>query len=94
MHGWDERRPLEETLAALDNAVTSGRARYAGVSNFAGWQTAAAATWQPAWPGRAPLAATQVEYSLLERGIEREVLPACGGPGSACCPGRRWAAGC
>ena len=35
--------------------------------------------WQAAWPGRAPVVAAQVEYSLLERGIEREVLPACGG---------------
>jgi aryl-alcohol dehydrogenase-like predicted oxidoreductase len=68
---------MEETLAALDHAVSSGRARYVGVSNFAGWQTARAAAWQQAWPGRAPLVAAQVEYSLLERGVEREVLPAC-----------------
>ena len=77
VHGYDPVTPLEETLAALDFAVSSGRARYVGVANFAGWETARAATWQAAWPGRAPLAAAQVEYSLLERGIEREVLPAC-----------------
>ncbi len=77
VHGYDPATPLEETLAALDFAVTSGRARYAGIANFAGWETARAATWQAAWPGRTPLVCAQVEYSLLERGIEREVLPAC-----------------
>jgi aryl-alcohol dehydrogenase-like predicted oxidoreductase len=76
MHAWDPRTPLEETLAALDVAVTSGRARYVGISNYTGWQTAKAAAWQRAWPGRTPIAATQVEYSLLQRGIEREVVPA------------------
>ena len=77
VHGYDESTPLEETLAAMDYAVTSGRVRYAGVSNFAAWQTARAAAWQAAVPGRTPVVATQVEYSLLERGVEREVLPAC-----------------
>lgn len=76
LHQWDPRTPLEETLAALDTAVTSGRARYVGISNYSGWQTAKAATWQRAWPGRAPICATQVEYSLLQRGVEREVVPA------------------
>lgn len=77
VHGYDADTPLDETLSALDYAVTSGRVRYVGVSNFAGWQTAQAATWQSAWPGRAPIVSAQVEYSLLERGIEREVIPAC-----------------
>jgi aryl-alcohol dehydrogenase-like predicted oxidoreductase len=76
MHAFDGQTPLEETLAALDVAVSSGRARYVGVSNYTGWQTAKAATWQRAWPGRAPIVSTQVEYSLLQRGIEREVVPA------------------
>jgi aryl-alcohol dehydrogenase-like predicted oxidoreductase len=76
LHSWDSRTPLEETLAALDAAVSSGRVRYVGVSNFTGWQTARAATWQRAWPGRAPIVSTQMEYSLLQRGIEREVVPA------------------
>ncbi|AGZ43593.1 aldo/keto reductase [Actinoplanes friuliensis] len=76
VHGYDPQTPLEETLSALDHAVNSGRVRYVGVSNFAGWQTARAAAWQQAFPARAPIVATQVEYSLLERGIEREVLPA------------------
>jgi aryl-alcohol dehydrogenase-like predicted oxidoreductase len=76
LHAWDETTPLEETLAACDAAVSSGRARYVGISNFTGWQTAQAATWQRAWPGRTPVVSTQVEYSLLQRGIEREVIPA------------------
>ena len=77
VHGWDAGTPLEETLTAVDHAVASGKVRYAGVSNFSGWQTARAATWQQCWPGRAPIVASQMEYSLLQRGIEREVLPAC-----------------
>jgi aryl-alcohol dehydrogenase-like predicted oxidoreductase len=76
VHTWSEATPLEETLAALDDAVRSGRARYVGVSNYSGWQTARAATLQQASPVRATLASTQVEYSLLARGIEREVVPA------------------
>jgi len=76
LHGFDPLTPLEETLSAVDAAVTSGRARYVGISNFAGWQTAKAAAWQATWPGRVPLVSTQVEYSLLERGVEREVVPA------------------
>jgi len=76
VHAWSEETPLEETLAALDTAVASGRTRYVGVSNYAGWQSAQAATWQRAWPHRSPLVSNQVEYSLLERGVEREVLGA------------------
>ncbi|MEV8516609.1 aldo/keto reductase [Dactylosporangium sp. NPDC051484] len=86
VHGYDPDTPLEETLSAIDTAVSSGRARYAGVSNFSGWQTARAATWQAAWPGRAPVVSTQVEYSLLERGIEREVIPACSALGIGILP--------
>ncbi|WP_372727965.1 aldo/keto reductase [Nocardioides sp.] len=76
VHIWSDETPLEETLAALDRAVASGRTSYVGISNYAGWQTAQAATWQRAVPGRAPLASTQVEYSLLNRQVEHEVLPA------------------
>jgi aryl-alcohol dehydrogenase-like predicted oxidoreductase len=45
------------------------------VSNYAGWQTARAVTFQAGWPGRAPVVSTQMEYSLLQRRIEQEVLP-------------------
>jgi aryl-alcohol dehydrogenase-like predicted oxidoreductase len=75
-HAWDRRTPIDETLSAADEAVRSGRARYVGISNYSGWQTAWACAWQSAFPGRAPLVASQMEYSLLQRGVEREVLPA------------------
>ena len=86
--------PLDETLAAVDHAVGTGRVRYAGVSNFVGWQTAQAATWQSAFPGRTPIGSAQVEYSLLARRAEVEVLPAVRPSAWGCSPGRRWAAGC
>ncbi|GLZ00557.1 aldo/keto reductase [Actinoplanes sp. NBRC 103695] len=86
VHGYDPQTPLEETLAALDHAVASGKTRYVGVSNFAAWQTARAAAWQAAWPGRAPIVAAQMEYSLLERGIERELLPAAAAMGIGLLP--------
>jgi aryl-alcohol dehydrogenase-like predicted oxidoreductase len=76
VHTWVDGVPIEETLAALDLAVTSGRASYVGISNYTGWQTAQAATWQRAVPGRTVLASTQMEYSLLNRRIELDVVPA------------------
>jgi aryl-alcohol dehydrogenase-like predicted oxidoreductase len=76
LHAWDPQTPIEETLSALDTAVASGKVRYVGISNYSGWQTAQAATWQSAAPGRSPIVTTQVEYSLLARGVEREVVPA------------------
>ncbi|KGM01980.1 aldo/keto reductase [Cellulomonas cellasea] len=69
----DPRTPLTETVSALRIAVTSGRAQYVGLSNHAGWQVARAATLLGEDVG---LAAVEAEYSLLQRGIEREVLPA------------------
>jgi aryl-alcohol dehydrogenase-like predicted oxidoreductase len=77
VHYIDDTVPFDETLGALDHAVSSGRVRYAGVSNYCGWRIARAATWQRAVPGRAPIVANQVRYSLVDRGIEREVVPAC-----------------
>jgi aryl-alcohol dehydrogenase-like predicted oxidoreductase len=76
VHTWVDDVPLEETLTALDHAVASGRVSYVGVSNYTGWQSAQAATWQRCAPGRATLASNQVEYSLLSRGAEAEVIPA------------------
>jgi len=75
LHAWDPVTPWDEALAALDWAVQSGRVRYAGVSNYSGWQQGACAAWQRAVPGRAALVSNQVEYSLLQRGVEREVVP-------------------
>ncbi|MGB7962446.1 MAG: aldo/keto reductase [Propionicimonas sp.] len=75
LHAWGSA-PLEESLAAIDTAVTAGDVRYAGICNFVGWQTAQAATWQAAFPGRTPITSAQVEYSLLARRAEVEVIPA------------------
>ncbi len=76
IHSWDSHVPLEETLGALDTAVSSGKARYVGISNFNGWQTARAITLQNPTFGHAPIVSVQNEYSLLNRKCEREVLAA------------------
>ena len=76
IHSWDQDVPLEETLSALDFAVSSGRARYIGVSNFAAWQLARAATLQNPTFGKIAITSIQNEYSLLNRSIEAEVFPA------------------
>ncbi|EOM78413.1 aldo/keto reductase [Rhodococcus rhodnii] len=68
---WDPHTPVDEVAATLDHAVASGRARYVGVRGYLGWQLATAAS-----AASAPLTATQVEYSLLARGVEEELVPA------------------
>jgi aryl-alcohol dehydrogenase-like predicted oxidoreductase len=74
VHTWSDDTPLDETLSALEWAVTSGRARYVGVSNYSGWQAAHAATLLSA--RRIPLVANEIEYSLLNRVPEDELAPA------------------
>lgn len=71
LHAWDPAVPLDETLSAVSDAVRSGKVRYAGVSNYTGWQLATAVG-----ASDVPLASVQAEYSLLERGVERELAPA------------------
>ena len=75
IHTWDPFTPLEDTLSALDYAFSSGKARYVGISNFSGWQSARAITIQESNTAKAPIVTHQVEYSLLNRSIEDEVLP-------------------
>ncbi|MCX6428905.1 MAG: aldo/keto reductase [Actinobacteria bacterium] len=75
IHTWDVNNPLDDTLSALDYAYQSGKARYVGISNFSGWQSARAITRQESPPGKAPIATLQNEYSLLNRKIENEVIP-------------------
>lgn len=75
LHAWDPLTPWEETLAALEHAVSSGRVRYVGVSNFSGWQVGVARTSATRTLGPL-LVSHQVEYSLLNRTIEDEVVPA------------------
>ncbi|MGG5257165.1 aldo/keto reductase [Phycicoccus avicenniae] len=73
-HTWDADTPLEETVSALVHAWESGRARYVGVSNHVGWQ--AARTMSLLQSAGVPLAANSVEYSLVERRPERELVDA------------------
>ncbi|WP_007023952.1 aldo/keto reductase [Saccharomonospora iraqiensis] len=72
LHAWDGAVPVEETLDTVEHVLASGRVRYVGVCNYTGWQLATAA----ASTARRRLVSVQSEYSLLERGVEREVLPA------------------
>ncbi|MSW01156.1 MAG: aldo/keto reductase, partial [Actinobacteria bacterium] len=74
IHAWDSHIPLEDTLSALDFAYTSGKARYVGISNYSGWQSARAITLQESHSMKAPIATMQNEYSLLNRTVEEEVL--------------------
>lgn len=76
VHAWDEATPLEETLSALDDLVRGGKARYIGVSNFMAWQIVKS-LWVSEREGLARFVSLQPQYSLVERGIEDEVLPAC-----------------
>lgn len=74
VHTWADDVPLAETMSALEHAVTSGRARYVGVSNYSGWQLVAAGSILR--EARIPLTANEIEYSLVERSAEAEILPA------------------
>jgi aryl-alcohol dehydrogenase-like predicted oxidoreductase len=75
-HAPDPETPIDETLRALDDLVAQGKVRYIGNSNFSGWQIADA-DWQARTAHRTPFVSAQNLYSLLERRVEHEVLPAC-----------------
>ncbi|AYG02211.1 aldo/keto reductase [Gryllotalpicola protaetiae] len=75
LHEWDGQTPLEETWAALDHLVQSGKVRYLGISNYTGWQTVKAVTAAERHGFTKPVA-TQVHYSPQTRDIEGEVIPA------------------
>ncbi len=76
MHEPDPATPIEETLAALDDLVRAGKVRYLGNSNFAGWQIADA-DWTARGSDLTRFISAQNRYSLLHRGVEAEVVPAC-----------------
>jgi aryl-alcohol dehydrogenase-like predicted oxidoreductase len=75
VHQPDPLTPIEETLGALDDLVRQGKVRYIGCSNFAAWQMVEA-QWTARHRGLEAFVSCQDEYSLLVRGIEREMLPA------------------
>jgi aryl-alcohol dehydrogenase-like predicted oxidoreductase len=74
LHNWDRRAPIDETLRALDDLVAAGKVRYVGLSDIPAWVTAQAHTIAR-FRGWAPITALQLEYSLLERTPEGELLP-------------------
>jgi aryl-alcohol dehydrogenase-like predicted oxidoreductase len=74
MHNFDPVTPAEETLRALDDLVTAGKIRYIGFSDTPAWATAEAATIAR-FRGWAPVVALQLEYNLLERTSEGELIP-------------------
>lgn len=75
VHAWDCRTPVEEVMATLDTMVRSGKVRHVGLSDTPAWYLARAQTLAE-WRGWERLAALQLEYSLVERTIEREHVPA------------------
>ncbi len=75
-HAWDPETPIVETLEALTDLVHQGKVRYVGCSNFTGWQIAASGGLSQA-RGLQSFVSLQSQYSLVERSIEYEVVPAC-----------------
>ena len=75
-HTPDPSTPIEETLAALHELVLEGKVRYVGCSNFAGWQVADA-DWIARSADLTRFISAQNHYSLIERGVEAELTPAC-----------------
>jgi aryl-alcohol dehydrogenase-like predicted oxidoreductase len=75
LHAPDAVTPIEETLATLDDLISEGKIRYIGHSNLSGWQIAEA-EFTAQLAGHPKFISAQNEYSLLVRGVEKEVLPA------------------
>jgi aryl-alcohol dehydrogenase-like predicted oxidoreductase len=74
VHMWDRATPIEETMRALDDAVRAGKVLYVGISDAPAWVVARANTLAQ-WHSWSPFVGLQVPYSLLQRDIERELLP-------------------
>ena len=74
VHMWDRATPIEETMRALDDAVRAGKVLYVGISDAPAWVIARANTLAE-WKGWSPFIGVQAPYSLLQRDIERELLP-------------------
>jgi aryl-alcohol dehydrogenase-like predicted oxidoreductase len=74
MHCWDAHTPIDETMRALDDLVRAGKVRYIGFSDTPAWKVAQAQT-MALFRGWTPLIALQIEYSLIERTVEGELMP-------------------
>src|SRR5258708_6575476 len=93
MHCWDRFTPMEETMRALDDLVAAGKVRYIGFSDTPAWKVTQAQVTSMT-RGWTPLIALQLEYSLLERTIEGELIPARASWGWELHPGRRSCRAC
>jgi aryl-alcohol dehydrogenase-like predicted oxidoreductase len=80
VHLWDRHTPAEETMRALDDVVRAGKVLYVGVSDAPAWFVARANTLAE-WRDWTPFSALQVPYNLLQRDVERELLPMADGLG-------------
>ncbi len=76
LHQIDHATPIEETMRALDDLVRDGKVRYVGCSNFEAWRLCEA-VWTARTSGLAPMVSVQPAYSMLNREVERELLPVC-----------------
>jgi aryl-alcohol dehydrogenase-like predicted oxidoreductase len=85
MHAWDMITPIDDVVATFDNLVKSGKIRYYGFSNVPAWYASRAQTIAER-DGKPRAIALQLEYSLVERNIEREHLPASQELGMGICP--------
>jgi aryl-alcohol dehydrogenase-like predicted oxidoreductase len=85
VHCWDPGTPMEETLSTLDGLVKSGKVRYIGASNFAGWQLQKAVDMAHT-NGWEPFVCLQPLYNLLDRSLEWELLPVCRNEGLGVIP--------
>jgi aryl-alcohol dehydrogenase-like predicted oxidoreductase len=74
MHAWDSTTPIQETMRALDDLVREGKVRFIGFSDTPAWKCAEAQTIAT-FRGWSPLIALQIEYSLLQRTVEGELIP-------------------
>jgi len=94
LHAWDGLTPVERSCARWDDLVSAGKVVYLGISDTPrpGSARMQAIADLRGW---APLVALQIEYSLIERTVERELIPMAAELGAwVCCRGRRWPAGC
>lgn len=76
IHRWDAETPIEETMRVLDDLVRAGKVRYIGASNFSAWQLTHANAIAEL-KGWTKFVSIQPHYHLLEREIEKELIPAC-----------------
>jgi aryl-alcohol dehydrogenase-like predicted oxidoreductase len=76
MHAWDGVTPVEEVMRAMDDLVRAGKVRHVALSDVPAWYASRAQTLAE-WRGYEPLCALQMEYSLVQRGIEYEFTQLC-----------------